>query len=73
MGKLESHGHPVFYYIAEEFCRGDRKAKTKLLRWDYIWLNLPGDPYYDPSLPWVMKWNTATNSIAGDVLALSMT
>jgi hypothetical protein len=58
-----------FYYIAEEFCRGDRKMKMNPLRWDYVRLNLPGDPYYDPSLPRVMKWNTATNSIAGDVLA----
>jgi hypothetical protein len=43
-----------FYYITEEFCRGDRKLKTNPLRWDYVRLNLPGDPLYDPSLLRVM-------------------
>jgi hypothetical protein len=58
-----------FYYFAEEFARGDRRAKNNPLRWDVVILNLPGDPNYDPSLPRVMKWNGSTNSIAGDILA----
>jgi hypothetical protein len=58
-----------FYYFAEEFARGDRRSKTNPLRWDQVKLNLPGDPQYNPSLPRVMKWNEATNSIAGDILA----
>jgi hypothetical protein len=58
-----------FYYLAEEFARGDRRSKTNLLRWDSMKLHLPGDPLYDPSQPRVMKWNDATNSIAGGILA----
>ena len=58
-----------YYYFAEEFARGDRRATTNPLRWDSVRLNLPGDPLYDPSLPRVMKWNDETSSIAGDILA----
>ncbi len=28
-------------------------------------LNLPGDPSYDPTRPWVYRWNDVTQSIAG--------
>ena len=58
-----------FYYFGEEFARGDRRAKQNPLRWDRVKLNLPSDPLYNPALPRVMKWNEATNSIAGDILA----
>ena len=36
--------------------------------YDQVRLNLPSMPEYDPSLPKVMKWNTLTHSIAGDVI-----
>ena len=58
-----------FYYWAEEFGRGNPKEKGNPLRWDEVRLNLPGDHHYDPTYPRVMKWNLATDSIAGDVLA----
>jgi hypothetical protein len=50
-----------FYYLAEEFARGDRRASENSLRWDSVKLNLPGNPFYDPSQPRVMKWNVTTS------------
>jgi hypothetical protein len=58
-----------FYYLAEEFTRGHRRERTNPLRWDYIRLNLPGDPTYDPTLPQVMKWDKSIKNIAGDIVA----
>ncbi len=57
-----------FYYFAEEFARGNRRCKGNPLRWDYVRLNLPGDPAYDPTLPRVMKWDKVINNMAGDVV-----
>ncbi len=50
---------------SEEIIRGDRLAKNNPLRWDKVVLNLPGDKAYDPTLPWVYRWNEETQSIAG--------
>ena len=58
-----------FYYWAEEFARGDRNARSNSLRWDRVILNLPGDPAFDPTRPWVMKWDDTFNRLAGDILA----
>jgi hypothetical protein len=55
-------------YLAEEF-RGNRRERTNPLRWDYIRLNLPGDPPYDPTLPRVIKWDKSIKNIAGHILA----
>jgi hypothetical protein len=57
-----------FYYWAEEFVRGNRREKTKPLRWDEVRLNLPGGKAFDPTLPRVMKWDFEIDNIAGDVL-----
>lgn len=57
-----------FYYIAEEFCRGDRTDLTNALRWDLVKLNLPGDISYNPSLPRVQKWDGQSNRLAGDII-----
>ena len=40
-------------HFAEEVIRGDPKDPANVFRWDYVRLNLPGSPNYDPSLPWV--------------------
>ena len=44
-----------YLYLALEFAVGDRRDKTNPMRWDRLRLNLPGDPCFDPSLPFVMK------------------
>jgi hypothetical protein len=58
-----------FYYLAEEFARGNRWAKDNPLRWDRIKLNLPGSSTFDPTMPRVMKWDEQIQNIAGDVVA----
>jgi hypothetical protein len=58
-----------FYYLAAEFGRGNRQEKKNPLRWDFIRLNLPGNPAYDPALPRVMKQDAVTRKIAGDIVA----
>jgi hypothetical protein len=35
-----------FYYLAKEFARENRLQKDNPMRWDYVKLNLPGDPAY---------------------------
>ena len=44
-----------FFYLADEFGRGNPKDKKNALRWDSVKLNLPGSRHFNPSLPWVMK------------------
>jgi hypothetical protein len=57
-----------FYYWAEEFARGWHADPKNALRWDFIKLNLPGDPAYNPTKPRVMKWDDVLQKIAGDIL-----
>lgn len=57
-----------YLYLALEFGLGDqRDIGSPIMRWDRLRFNLPGDPLFDPSLPFVMKWNDLTNKIAGDM------
>jgi hypothetical protein len=58
-----------FYYLAEEFVRGNRRDKNNALRWDYVKFNLPGDPKFDITQPRVMKWDSSIGKIAGDIVA----
>jgi hypothetical protein len=41
--------------MAEDVMRGDPNDPKNVFRWDDVKQNLPGDPEYDPSLPWVYK------------------
>lgn len=41
----------------EEIVRGDLKAEKNPFRWDKVVLNLPGSETYDPSMPWVYRWD----------------
>jgi hypothetical protein len=60
-----------FYYLAKEFARGNQREKDNHLRWDYVILNLPGDPADDPTQePWVVKWDATIKNIAGDIVAV---
>jgi hypothetical protein len=57
-----------YLYLADEFCRGDRRSKTNPMRWDFICFNLPASSDFDPRLPRVMKWCKLVERIAGDVI-----
>jgi hypothetical protein len=58
-----------FYFLAKEFARGNHLDKDNPMRWDFVKLNLPGDPAYDPPNPRVMKWDLLIENITGDVVA----
>ena len=49
-----------------EIVVGYTKELSNPFRWDYLVLNLPGDPDYDPGMPRVYKWNTVASAIACD-------
>jgi len=58
-----------FYYLAEEFIRGNEKESSNPLRWDRVVLNLIGNEDFNPSLPNVFKWNEAAQRLAGEIKA----
>ena len=58
-----------FYYLAEEFVRGDETAANNPLRWDDIILNLIGSESFNPAYPNVFKWNKLKQRISGDLKA----
>ena len=49
---------------SEEIMIGDRLDITNPFYWDKVVLNLPGMDDYEPSMPWVHKWNSRSNSMA---------
>jgi hypothetical protein len=68
MGCKSSPYNSVRYlYLADEFCRGNRRDLKNPMRWDTVRLNLPGARSYDPRLPRVMKWCLRVCRIAGDI------
>jgi hypothetical protein len=52
----------------EELIRGDHRDETLPFQWDIIELNLPGDPLYDPTQPWVRK-RRKDGHIASNILS----
>ena len=48
-------GASTFYYLAEEFIRGNHKEANNPLRWDVVILNLIGNSDYNPAYPQVYK------------------
>ena len=45
----------TYYYLAEEFIRGNHQDLSNPLRWDDIKLNLIGNEDYNPTFPKVYK------------------
>lgn len=58
-----------FYYLAKEFVRGNHREKNNPLRWDRKVLNLLGSKEYNPSFPWIYKWDDVHERISGEILA----
>ena len=44
--------------------RGDRHALDNPFRWDKVMFNLPGQQTYNPTMPWVYKWDTVNQRLA---------
>ena len=56
MGLRDSPFRSLQMMIMAKFVAyGDRTDEENPFQWESVVLNLPGDPDYDPSLPWVMK------------------
>ena len=69
MGMLPSPYHAVEqFYLAEEVARGSPFEPGNPCGFDSIRFNIPGSADYSPTLPWVMKWNSKSQSIAGDAV-----
>lgn len=58
-----------FYYLAEEFIRGNELDESNPFFWDKVVINVLGNPDFNASLPKVMKLDSKRNRIAGDILA----
>ena len=48
----------------EDFVRGDRHDPNNPLRWSKVICNLPGSEKYDPTLPWVYKYDELGKKLA---------
>jgi hypothetical protein len=48
----------------EEIIVGDISDPSNPFAWDTVELNLPGTSNYDPSMPWVYRWNSAEQKMA---------
>ena len=55
------------YYFAEELIRGKENDPTNPFHWDKVVINAIGQEDFNPSLPWVFKYDSTRNWIAGDV------
>ena len=58
-----------FYYLAEEFLRGQELDPNNSLFWDKVSLNLLDNPNYNPAYPNVIKLNSLKILLAGDIKA----
>ena len=58
-----------FYYVAEEFIRGNKRDPENPLFWDKVVLNMVGTPEFNPALPEVYKEDSRTGRVAGDMRA----
>ena len=59
----------TYYYLAEEFIRGNHKDLSNPLRWDYVVLNLIGNKNYNPAFPEVYKWDERLKRITVDLIS----
>jgi hypothetical protein len=57
------------YLFGEDVIKGDRKRKTNPFRWDRVVDNLPGTANYDPSKPWIYKYDEVNGCMANFVVS----
>ena len=58
-----------FYYLAEEFARGNELEDSNPLYWDKVVINVLGNSDFNPAFPNLMKLDSRNNRIAGDIRA----
>ena len=52
----------------EDAIRGDHKDRDNPFKWDSVRMNLLGDKNYDPTMPWVYKWDDENGRLASHFL-----
>ena len=57
------------YYFSKELIRGKEDDPTNPFYWDKVVINAIGQEDFNPSLPWLFKYDSTRNRIAGDVRA----
>jgi hypothetical protein len=57
-----------FYFWGEELSRGNLRDLENPFGYDRVMMNLPGMETYDTTKPKVMKFNSAQDYVAGDVV-----
>ena len=55
--------------ISEEFVRGDRLNPLNPFKFDRVILNLPCSSEFDPTMPWIYKWNSEAQRMSGDLVS----
>jgi hypothetical protein len=58
----------LYYYLAEEFVRGNHTDKLNPFYWDKLILNLPGSASFDPTRPKTMKWDSVNRWMTCDLV-----
>ena len=58
-----------YYYLMEEFALGHHQDPNNIFKWDTVILNLPGSADFNPSLPFVLKWDSVNKMIAATIKA----
>jgi hypothetical protein len=57
------------YLLGEDIIRGDRKDERNPMRWDKVMFNLPGSKGYDPTRPWIYKYDMKNQRLAAFVVS----
>ena len=67
--KLSPFWAARYYYIMEEFIVGNPTDPKNAFRWDEVILNLPGSDLFNPTLPFVIKWDRMNSRISAAIKA----
>lgn len=67
--KLSPFWAARYYYVMEEFIIGNPKDTNNAFRWDEVILNLPGSESFNPTLPFVIKWDNMNKRVAAAIKA----
>lgn len=54
--------------ISEEIIKGDRASADNPFCWDIVVLNLPGQKGYDPTRPWIYRYDNIGQAMASFVM-----
>ena len=53
----------------EDHARGDLEELINTFHHSKVKFNLPHPDFFDPILPWILKWNVEVNTMSGDLVS----